>query len=143
VAGGSLRHELRVGWREVSSRPWVWATIVGFTVAVLCLYAQWFALAPVIARDHYGGAGVFGLLESVAARRRDRRAGGHRVAPSSPDGGRLLLVLVWPAQDITSRSLRSGRVLALAAAAGFGFSLFGCGGRRRWPRTFPPTPSLA
>jgi len=127
VAGGSLRHELRVGWREVSSRPWVWATIVGFTVAVLCLYAQWFALAPVIARDHYGGAGVFGLLESVAG-------GGAVIGalvgivwrPRRPMVAGLLLVLVWPAQDITFALVAPlAAVLALAAAAGFGFSLFG------------------
>jgi hypothetical protein len=57
---------LREGWGEVRSRPWVWVTIAVFTGAVLAGYAQWYALAPGIARSLYGGAGVFGLLEAVA-----------------------------------------------------------------------------
>src|SRR5436190_6466004 len=41
-------HELRSGWREVRSRPWVWVTIVAFTGAVLTCYAQYYALAPAV-----------------------------------------------------------------------------------------------
>lgn len=58
--------ELRGGWDEVRSRPWVWATIAAFTGAVLCAYAPWYALAPSVARDVYGSASRFGVLESVA-----------------------------------------------------------------------------
>ena len=61
-----LLTELRTGWREVRSRAWVWVTIAGFAVSVMCVYAPWYALAPLIARDQYGSAGVFGLLESIA-----------------------------------------------------------------------------
>ena len=53
----TVLHELRAGWREVRSRTWVWVTIAVFTGAVLCVYAQWYALAPVIARDLYGARG--------------------------------------------------------------------------------------
>lgn len=66
-APGSVLHELRAGWREVASRPWVWVTIAAFTGAVLCGYASWYALAPVIARDVYGGAGVFGSWRASPA----------------------------------------------------------------------------
>lgn len=122
-----ILHELRVGWREVSSRPWVWATITGFTVAVLCGYTQWYALAPLIARDGYGGASVFGVLESVA--------GGGAVLgalvgiiwrPRRPLVAGLLLVLLWPIQDISfALGAPLAVVIGFAFAAGFGFSLFG------------------
>src|SRR5947208_11222981 len=46
VAPQPVRHELAAGWREVRSRSWVWVTIVAFAGAVLCVYAQWYALAP-------------------------------------------------------------------------------------------------
>ena len=63
----SLRAGLRGGWREVRSRTWVWVTIAVFAGAVMCVYSQWYALAPAIARDLYrGSAGVFGVLESFA-----------------------------------------------------------------------------
>jgi len=123
----SVVRSLRSGWREVRSRAWVWVTILAFTGVVLCVYAQWYALAPVIARDVYGGAKVFGLLESVAG------AGavcGALVAlvwrPARPLRAGLLLVLAWPVQDAM---FAGGAPLALvvlgALATGFGFSLFG------------------
>ena len=57
---------LRAGFGEVASRPWVWATIAAFCVAVLFSYAQWYSLAPSIANEFYGGADQFGVLESIA-----------------------------------------------------------------------------
>ena len=96
----SVLHELRAGWREVRSRTWVWVTIAVFSGAVLCVYAQWYALAPVIARDVYGGTGVFGLLEAVAG------VGavcggllGISWRPARPLFAGMLLVLAWPVQD--------------------------------------------
>lgn len=136
----SLSHELRVGWHEVSSRPWVWVTIAAFAIAVLSAYAQWYALAPVIARDHYGGVGVFGVLESVAG-------GGAVIGalvgivwrPRRPMVTGLLLVLVWPAQDIAfALGAPLAAVVALAAAAGFGFSLFGVWWETALARHIPP-----
>src|SRR5438105_2268218 len=94
-----LLHELRVGWREVRSRSWVWVTIAVFAGAVLCAYAQWYALAPVIARRWYGGAGVFGLLESVAGLGAIIGAlAGIRWRPARPLRTGLLLSLAWPLQ---------------------------------------------
>jgi MFS family permease len=121
----SVLHELRAGWREVRSRTWVWVTITVFTGAVLCVYAQWYALAPVIARDVYGGTGVFGLLEAVAG------VGavcggllGISWRPARPLFAGMLLVLAWPVQDM---AFALGAPLALvvvcAFATGFGFSL--------------------
>jgi len=121
----SVLHDLRAGWRELRSRTWVWATIAAFTGAILCVYSQWYALAPGIARDVYGSTSVFGLLEAVAG------AGavcgaivGLRWCPARPLRTGLLLVLAWPLQ---AAALALGAPLAVvvvgALATGLGFSL--------------------
>jgi MFS family permease len=122
----SVMTDLRAGWREVRSRTWVWATIAAFTVAVLCAYAQWYALAPVVSRDVYGSAGVFGLLESVAG------AGavlgallGMRWRPRRPMVIGLVLTLIWPLQTLAFATAQPlAVVVALAFGAGLGFTLF-------------------
>ena len=121
----SVLDELRAGWREVRSRTWVWVTITVFTGAVLCVYAQWYALAPVIARDVYGGTGVFGLLEAVAG------VGavcggvlGISWRPARPLFAGMLLVLAWPVQDMVfALGAPLALVVVCAFATGFGFSL--------------------
>jgi MFS family permease len=121
----STVQELRAGWREVRSRTWVWVTIAVFTGAVLCVYAQWYALAPVISRDLYGGAGVFGVLEGVAG------VGavcggllGLGWRPARPLLAGMVLVLAWPVQDIVfALGAPLALVVACAFATGFGFSL--------------------
>jgi MFS family permease len=118
-------HELRAGWREVRSRTWVWVTIAAFCGAVLCVYSQWYALAPVIARDVYGGAGVFGALEAVA--------GGGAVCgaivgikwrPARPLRVGLLLVLAWPVENgLFALGSPLAVVVPCSFATGFGFAL--------------------
>ncbi len=118
--------DLRDGWREVRSRTWVWATIAAFTVAVLAAYAQWYALAPLVAKQLYGSAGVFGLLESVAG-------GGAVIGallgivwrPRHPMVIGLVLTLIWPVQTLAfAAAAPLAVVVALAFGAGLGFTLF-------------------
>jgi predicted MFS family arabinose efflux permease len=126
LSGTSMLNDLRAGWHEVRSRPWVWVTIASFTGAVLCAYAQWYALAPLIAKNLYGGAGLFGVLESVTG------AGavigaliGIRWRPARPLVTGILLVFAWPLQNlIFALGAPVAAVVVLALAAGFGFSLF-------------------
>jgi hypothetical protein len=118
-------HELRAGWREVRSRTWVCVTIAAFCGAVLCVYSQWYALAPVIARDVYGGAGVFGALEAVAG------AGavcgaivGIKWRPGRPLRVGLLLVLAWPVENgLFALGSPLAVVVPCSFATGFGFAL--------------------
>ncbi len=122
---GSVLSDLRAGWREVRSRAWVWVTIGVFTGAVLCVYAQWYSLAPVIARDLYGNAAVFGLLEAMAGL---GAVCGAVVAlrwrPAHPLRAGLLLVLAWPVQDAAfALGAPLPLVIVCAFATGFGFSL--------------------
>jgi predicted MFS family arabinose efflux permease len=132
--------ELRDGWREVRSRPWVWATIAAFAGAVLCGYTTWYALAPLIARDFYGGAGTFGVLESVAGA--GAVAGaliGIRWRPRRPLMTGLVLALVWPWQCIAF-ALRApvAAVGVLAVATGLAFSLFEVWWETSLARHIPP-----
>jgi MFS family permease len=126
-AAPSVLGELRAGWREVISRPWVWVTIAAFTGMVLVLYTQWYALAPVIARNLYGSAGVFGVLESVAG---VGAVLGALVAvrwrPERPMFVGLLLVLPWPVMA-TVFALHAPLAVVVPAALtlGFGFANFG------------------
>jgi len=132
--------ELRAGWHEVRSRSWVWVTIICFTGALLCVYAQWNTLAPVIARNDYGSAGVFGLLETLTG------AGalvgaliGVRWRPKRPLRAGLLLIIIWPIQDIVfAVNSPLALVVPFAFATGFGFSLFGVWWETALARHIPP-----
>jgi MFS family permease len=122
---GSMFHELRGGWREVRSRTWVWATIAAFTGAELCVYSQWYALAPAIARQAYGGAGVFGVLESIVG---VGAVCGALVGlvwrPARPLWAGMLLVLAWPLLAVLfALEAPLALVVVLAFATGFGFTL--------------------
>ncbi len=135
-----LRSELRVGWREVRSRPWVWVTIVAFAGAVLCVYAQWYSLAPVISKDLYGSAGVFGVLESVAGL--GAVCGGLLALawrPKRPLAIGLVLVLAWPVQDIVfALGAPLAAVIVCALATGFGWALMGVYWETSLARHIPP-----
>ena len=136
----SLLAELRAGWQEVRSRPWVWATIAAFTGAMLCGYAPWYALAPGIARDVYGGASRFGVLESVAGGGALLGAVlGARWRPARPLVVGTLLGLAWPAQSIAfALGAPLEIVIVLAFAAGVGFALFEIWWETALARNIPP-----
>jgi MFS family permease len=120
----SMVQELRAGWREVRSRTWVWVTIAVFTGSVTCVYAQWYSLAPLIARHVYGSAGVFGVLESIAGAGAVVGAiASIRWRPAHPLSTGLVLVLAWPLNDLI---FALGAPLALVAVTSFGMG-FGFG----------------
>ena len=136
----SVLRDLHDGWREVRSRTWVWVTIVVFTGAVMCVYAPWYALAPIIARDHYGSAGVFGVLESVAG---VGAVIGALIAlrwrPRHPLATGLILTLAWPIQDgLFALGAPVSVVVVLAFATGFGFSLLMIWWETALARHIPP-----
>jgi MFS family permease len=125
VVSASVLDDLRAGWREVRSRTWVWVTIVVFTGSVLCVYAQWYSLAPRIARDLYGSAGLFGILESLTGVGAVLGAAvGLRWRPERPLVMGMLLILFWPLNDL---AFALGAPLALVCvsslALGVGWAL--------------------
>jgi hypothetical protein len=103
----------------------VWVTILSFAVLIFTAYATWYSLAPGIARDVYGRASVFGVLETVAG------AGavigavvGLTWRPRRPLVVACLLSLMFVAQSVVfALGVALGVVIAVAVAAGFGFAL--------------------
>lgn len=61
--GGVLR-DLREGWREFSSRTWLWVVVLGFSALNAILAGAWNTLGPVIADDTIG-RGPWGLVLSA------------------------------------------------------------------------------
>ena len=118
----------------------MWATISAFTVAVLCAYAQWYALAPSVARDVYGSASRFGVLESVAGGGAVVGAlAGIRWRPARPLVVGLILTLFWPLQSIAfALGGPWAAVIGLAFLAGLGFSLFEVWWETALVRHIPP-----
>ena len=58
--------DLRDGYHEVSSRRWLWATIVNMALSNMLL-AAWPVLAPLICKQHYGGAPAYAALNVLWA----------------------------------------------------------------------------
>jgi MFS family permease len=97
----SVLHELRVGFREVAARQWVWVTIGAFSVTLMCSYATWLALGPAVTRDVYGGVGLYGVfvaLYGVGCVAGSLLATVWRSARPLRDT--LLLAVLWPAMSI-------------------------------------------
>jgi hypothetical protein len=119
----------------------VWALIVVFTGTMLCVYAQWYALAPRVARDLYGSTGVFGLLESIAGLGAVLGAlVGVRWRPRQPLMAGMLLVLAWPIQNgALALGAPLGAVIPCVFVGGFGLALLIIWWETALARHIPPT----
>ncbi|MBT1093638.1 MFS transporter [Streptomyces sp. Tu102] len=61
VRSGGMLADLREGWREFAGRPWLWGIVVQFSIANAVVGAADAVYGPLVARDHLGGAGPWGL----------------------------------------------------------------------------------
>jgi MFS family permease len=61
----SFLYELKAGFREVTSRTWVWTTILAYTGAIVVGEVPWLALGPLALRDDYGKVGLYGVMMAV------------------------------------------------------------------------------
>jgi predicted MFS family arabinose efflux permease len=97
----SVFHELRAGFREVASRPWVWVTIGAFSVTLMCSYATWMSLGPAVTGDVYGHVGLYGVFVALYG---VGCLGGSLLAsvwrPARPLRNALLLAALWPGMSI-------------------------------------------
>ncbi|MEO3977448.1 MFS transporter [Streptomyces sp. CAU 1734] len=59
--GGGLLSDLREGWAEVRSRPWLLAIVAQFSVVVAVVATAEGVYGPLVARDELGGAAPWGL----------------------------------------------------------------------------------
>jgi MFS family permease len=59
--GGGLLADLRDGWKEVTSRPWLWSIVAQFSVVVAVVGAADAVYGPLVAEESLGGARPWGL----------------------------------------------------------------------------------
>jgi len=126
AARASVLVDLREGWGAVRARPWVWMTIAGFSVELLCSYGPWQTLGPTLAEQLHGSRGVFGVL--AAAQGAGTMLGslaGFRLRPRHPLRAGVALVLL---SSVATFAFATGApvaaVLPLYVAAGVGIALF-------------------
>ncbi|GLW00946.1 MFS transporter [Streptomyces lavendulae] len=59
--GGGLLADLREGWVEVRTRPWLWSIVLQFSVVVAVVGAAEAVYGPLVARDRLGGPAPWGM----------------------------------------------------------------------------------
>jgi MFS family permease len=119
VARRSMPAEIRCGWLEVRSRPWVWVTIARFSVTNLAI-APVFVLGPFVVEDALGGAEAWGLIATcsgVGAMLGDAAA--LRLEPRRPLVAGGLAVSLWALEPAFLAGPLPTAAIAVAAAAGF------------------------
>ena len=62
LKGSNFLTELGEGWREFSSRTWLWAIVLQFGFVNAAEQGSMNVLGPAVARDHFGGAAAWGLI---------------------------------------------------------------------------------
>ncbi|TQF06559.1 MFS transporter [Kitasatospora acidiphila] len=64
-SGPGMLAELREGWREFTSRRWLWAVVVQYGVVNACLIAAESVLGPLVADERLGGPRPWGLVNAA------------------------------------------------------------------------------
>jgi MFS family permease len=62
IEGSTVLNELRVGWRDFWSRPWLWAIVLQFGVVNAVENGAVQIFGPVIAKKHLGGPAGWGFV---------------------------------------------------------------------------------
>jgi MFS family permease len=65
--GSSGWADLCEGWREFSSRQWLWAVVAQYTVVVAALNANAGVLGPLTAQQHLGGSRAWSVIVAAQA----------------------------------------------------------------------------
>ena len=138
---GGFLADLRHGWREFSSRRWLWAIVLQFSVVVAITTAATTVLGPLVARADLGGAGNWGL--TLAAYSAGSVLGGLvmiRLRPARPlltatlavPGLALLLFALVPPLPVAL-------LAAAALAAGACLQVFGVNWATTMQQEIPPS----
>jgi MFS family permease len=127
MQGSSVLHELREGWRDFWSRPWLWAIVLQFGIVNAAETGAVNVLGPAVAKAHLGGPAAWGAVLTAQTvglvvcgvmmlRWRPRRI--LRIATYSAFSLALILVaLAFPAPLPV--------VIAAGFLTGFGIEIFG------------------
>jgi hypothetical protein len=116
VAREPFLADLKAGWREFSSRTWLWSTVVIFGLGnVFFMFLQ--VLGPAVAEERLGGAGAWAAI--VTSGGVGALAGGLvalRHSPSRP----LVACILWPLSVLPEFvALAAGAPTWLIAAGAF------------------------
>jgi MFS family permease len=65
VEASSFVGDLREGWSEFSSRPWLWACVLAATFGNAVFFPAFQVLGPTIARDSLGGSSAWALIAAA------------------------------------------------------------------------------
>jgi MFS family permease len=57
--------ELRHGWREFSSRTWLWTIVLSAAISNAVFFAAFQVLGPVVANDSLGGSGAWAVIAAA------------------------------------------------------------------------------
>jgi MFS family permease len=118
--------DLRVGWREVTSRTWLWSVVLAFSFANAAQAAGWHTLGPVVADRTFGPSG-WGFV--LAAQTAGMFAGALvllRLRPRRPLLFGCAAILLWvPMLVVLAVEPRLTLLLPVAFVAGLGFEAFG------------------
>jgi predicted MFS family arabinose efflux permease len=126
-AGSTMLHELREGWSEFRSRPWLWAIVVQFMFVNGFAHSTFLVLGPIVAKEALGGAEAWGVIlacESVGL-----VVGGLLVLRLRP--ARILLVatlaifLMVPVYLLLAEAVPLLLIAAGALVMGIGIEIFG------------------
>jgi MFS family permease len=122
----TVRAEIREGFAEVRSRPWLWVTVVVFTIAIPVGYAPLYVLGPTIAEDGYDTAAVFGIVTTLfGAGALIGAIVGLRWRPRHPMRTAFMVLAAWPLMLVAfATSAPAPLLFVLAAATGAGFGVF-------------------
>jgi len=118
--------ELHEGWGAVRVRPWVWGTILAFSVALLFALAPFFVLGASVAREVYGTDAVFGLANAAwGVGTITGAVVGSRWRPRRPMLAGMVVAIPWPGSiALFAAGPPLPVVYAGMAVAGAGIGLF-------------------
>lgn len=60
----TLLRQLREGWRQVVSRPWIWAILLQLIVFHVLAWGPYMVLGPILTNRHFGGPTSWGFIQS-------------------------------------------------------------------------------
>jgi MFS family permease len=114
------------GFREVRTRPWVWATLASFCVALFCGLGSWYVLGPVVAHDRYGHLAVYGFVEAaIGFGTVIGSIVGVSWRPRYPMRLGMLATLLWPLSVVLfAAGVTLIVVIPASVLGGIGFALF-------------------
>ncbi|WP_336053610.1 MFS transporter [Streptomyces sp. CA2R101] len=117
---GGVLHDLRDGWREVVSRPWLWTVVVQFSLVNAVVSAAEAVYGPLVAEQHLGGPEPWGLALAAFG--------------AGTVGGALMMTRLTPHRLLLTGSLcvfplalPSAALAVPLPATGLGVIMFGTG----------------